>query len=520
MAKNKIKNLYNLIENVAANILKSEFGMSDKQIAAEKDKIAAQAPPGVLAAMAKADALTKQSLERSAQNWRTAAAGYRAATAATKQAKDVLVPQAQNLTYLKKGLAADTAATVGKIKSGEIKPGTPEWDSMEQRTANLTSGVTPSTAPYRNPRITPSMIANLPAKDIGPMREKLKQTADEKAKMAAQAAQKAAGEKVVSTVLDGFKQYVNENTVTEESYSPMDNIKQAIKKSIVQNFMAEAKMKDGPGKTSQRPKSWNKGTKSGSEKRKMREQGKREARELNENYNWIAAAHHAFSGYISPADITVHFENKNFSSVDQFKAAVKQLADDHADKFISTQSREGQNAEKAMQNWSDKIVNKFEDKIAQQTKMKETNPLRGISKKREVSYDDTDAVRDQRAVDEFEGRRGRGSWKDYYDQPGYWRESVERPLRSRLSETKSWGPEYAGSSQDDATAAAYEQQNREKDIKTTHKTHKEMMQELSAAHEAALSHAYTAATMGKTKLTSEQMRDAYHTHFRRIMGSD
>ena len=36
------------------------------------------------------------------------------------------------------------------------------------------------------------------------------------------------------------------------------------------------------GAEKQRPKSWDKGTKSGSEKRKMREQGKREAREMNE----------------------------------------------------------------------------------------------------------------------------------------------------------------------------------------------------------------------------------------------
>ena len=65
----------------------------------------------------------------------------------------------------------------------------------------------------------------------------------------------------------------------------MENIKKVVKESILQNFMEAAKtvrMTDGPGKNSQRPKSWSKGIKSGSDKRKMREQGKRDAQQINE----------------------------------------------------------------------------------------------------------------------------------------------------------------------------------------------------------------------------------------------
>jgi len=73
------------------------------------------------------------------------------------------------------------------------------------------------------------------------------------------------------------------STVKEET--EMDNtiksIQELTKQNIVSNLL-EGKMKGGPGKASQRPKSWNKGTKSGSETRKMREEGKREAREMNE----------------------------------------------------------------------------------------------------------------------------------------------------------------------------------------------------------------------------------------------
>ena len=67
----------------------------------------------------------------------------------------------------------------------------------------------------------------------------------------------------------------------------IENIKKAVKESIVQNFMESTKtvrMTDGPGKNSQRPKSWSKGIKSGSHKRKMREQGKRDASEMHEQY--------------------------------------------------------------------------------------------------------------------------------------------------------------------------------------------------------------------------------------------
>ena len=61
----------------------------------------------------------------------------------------------------------------------------------------------------------------------------------------------------------------------------MENIKKVVKESIVQNFMEAAKFAPR-GAEKQRPKSWSKGTKSGSDKRKMREEGKRDAQQINE----------------------------------------------------------------------------------------------------------------------------------------------------------------------------------------------------------------------------------------------
>ena len=55
-----------------------------------------------------------------------------------------------------------------------------------------------------------------------------------------------------------------------------NKIKQLIKENIIFNFMENAKFARR-GAEKQRPKSWSKGTKSGSDKRKMREEGKRQS---------------------------------------------------------------------------------------------------------------------------------------------------------------------------------------------------------------------------------------------------
>ncbi len=64
-------------------------------------------------------------------------------------------------------------------------------------------------------------------------------------------------------------------------------------------------------------------------------------------------------------------------------------------------------------------------------------------------------------------------------------------------ETGSWGPEMAGASQDDATAAAYEQESREKDVNTPKKmSHADVIEKLNQAHEAALSRIATSYSKG------------------------
>lgn len=210
--------------------------------------------------------------------------------------------------------------------------------------------------------------------------------------------------------------------------SVKEEVQQLTRQNIISNLL-ETKMKDGPGKTSQRPKSWDKGTKSGSEKRKMREQGKREAREMNEDKSWLPAAHDAFSGFISPADVTTHFQNKKFSSAEEFKSAVKQLADDHSDKFISTQHREGPDSEKAMQDWSDKIVDKFDTSMTQRAERQKSWGSLGKSHTSEPTSDYVN-LRDPNT-----GQRRRIAGHDAYDamKDGFY-ESIQHRLEKSLLE--------------------------------------------------------------------------------------
>lgn len=351
-----------------------------------------------------------------------------------------LAAQRAETEKFKQGLKAKTASDVQAIGSGAVEPGSAEWDSIVQGAIQSVAGIKPARA-------------------------------------------KVQAEKLAAERAETEKQYGYKNPFLEE------DVKSAVKESIVQQFMENAKFARR-GAEKQRPKSWNKGVKSGSEKKKMREEGKREARDLNEDRSWVYAAHHAFSGLISPANITKHFENKQFSSVDQFRSAVKQLADDHADRFISTQDREGANPEKAMAALSDEIVDKFDNKVAEFARAQKSTP--SAKSASQYKRDGTDAARDQRVSDEFGGR-----WRDYYDQPRHWRESVEHTLRSRLMEAGSWGPEMAGASQDDATAAAYEEESREKDANTPKKmSHADVIEKLNLAHEAALSRIATSYGKG------------------------
>jgi hypothetical protein len=80
------------------------------------------------------------------------------------------------------------------------------------------------------------------------------------------------------------------------------NLKNIIKENILSNFMENVKpefARRGAGK--QRPKSWGKGVKSGSEKRKMREEGKQEARQVNEAVSIFSPAKKEETKQTAPA---------------------------------------------------------------------------------------------------------------------------------------------------------------------------------------------------------------------------
>jgi len=97
------------------------------------------------------------------------------------------------------------------------------------------------------------------------------------------AAQSSAGRSKKGSSKKG-KKPINVDTGASkmEESTNLNKIKQLIKENIIFNFMENAKFARR-GAEKQRPKSWSKGTKSGSDKRKMREEGKRQS-DPRENY--------------------------------------------------------------------------------------------------------------------------------------------------------------------------------------------------------------------------------------------
>jgi len=306
----------------------------------------------------------------------------------------------------------------------------------------------------------------------------------------------------------------------------MDEIKQTIKENIISSFMENAKpqfARRGAGK--QRPKSWDKGTKSGSEKRKMREQGKREAREMNEGVRDFFDTDEQGNtrglgrnyGVEHELDMTPGSE---MTHIDHFEHV------DPKDQTKGYQFRKDSRLAKhgipvEMINTSTLLPKSgFEAEFA-----KHPNALAYLRDVKNYHWDAYDSNRAARQ----RGYSGAAANTRYHTQLGIATKALIEKIRggqtavSRpgdLTEGESWGPEFAGSAQDDATARAYEEQGREKDVRNTPTTHDEMVKNIREKHEAALAHAYTAATMGKIRLTPDQMKEKYHEHFRRLMGSD
>ena len=164
-----------------------------------------------------------QSLQRNADNL----AALRKYRERSKQDEQKLAAKRAETAKFKTDLAAKTKSQVQAIESGAVEPGSSEWDSIVQGAISAAKGVRPA--------------------------------------------------KAVVPVASTESSHSYKNPFMEET------VKLAVKESIIHNFMENAKPEFARrGAEKQRPKSWDKGTKSGSEKRKMREQGKREAREMNE----------------------------------------------------------------------------------------------------------------------------------------------------------------------------------------------------------------------------------------------
>jgi len=266
----------------------------------------------------------------------------------------------------------------------------------------------------------------------------------------------------------------------------MENIKKAVKQSIVQNFMAEAKMKDGPGKTSQRPKSWNKGTKSGSEKRKMREEGKRQS-DPREVYEGLSP----FKRWELQQELK-HEDDPNFERNMRQDAELARM-DRNAkwsmqrllpvyEKHGMAEEHAGHTDEYGFPSYGHAITHPnfrafAKDFIAFHTA---ENKKHWAEKGKASSFHWPAILRAKQGLESLQKH------EEYV---------AKKQANTNLPESKSWGPEFAGSSQDDATAAAYEQQDREESM-TKKMSHADVLEKLNQAHEAALSRIATSYGKG------------------------
>jgi hypothetical protein len=261
-----------------------------------------------------------------------------------------------------------------------------------------------------------------------------------------------------------------------------EEIQQLTKQNIVSNIL-ESKMKDGPGKTSQRPKSWDKGTKSGSEKRKMREQGKREARELHEE-----------SEKFDPSTLDM-IGGKTIPPTSWHQYVPDLGKGTPPSKYYKHLMGQGKSHEEALKGTKNMYGMNPPVKFPKRSAETKYYTMRGPNGEtaRVAEHDVYDAMKDE-----------------FY-------ESLNNKLKASLSETwesresqREHAPhEYAIPDDIDR----YE--NEEEVNQDTPLTHSEMVKHIGDAHEAALSRAFTAATMGKNKgkITPDEMRDAYHQHF-------
>jgi hypothetical protein len=264
----------------------------------------------------------------------------------------------------------------------------------------------------------------------------------------------------------------------------MENIKNAVKQSIVQNFMEAAKHTPR-GASHQRPKSWDKGTKSGSEKRKMREQGKREAKEMQEGVSPFKKweLYHELKHEDAPNFQRDMRQDREISRMDaNAKWAMQSLMPVY-EKHGMAKEHAGTTDQYGFPSYGHAVshpnfksfVNDF---IAFHTA---ENKKHWAEKGKASSYHWPAILRAKQGLESLQRH------EDY--------KAKQQQTGGDLSEGESWGPEVAGASQDDATAAAYEQQDREQSL-VKKPSHADVIEMLNRAHETALSRIATSYGKG------------------------
>ena len=296
------------------------------------------------------------------------------------------------------------------------------------------------------------------------------------------------------------------------STQQLKEVKEMVKESIIHNFMENAKpefARRGAGK--QRPKSWDKGTKSGSEKRKMREQGKREAQQMNEDWEDDESGPQERlirSGRVSPD--TSYYRGNRRGEYRSYTGQSDTQAAWARQNIIPLLKKHG------MEEHAGSI-----DERGYPSSAAMTHPNFAAFARDFIDLH-TQHNRQHWAT---ENRASPYHWPaikqatiDLKNQDGPMEESTEYKLRKALAENQNWVPPETnefGAEADDMMLRADEEADREKDLAASKKlSHADVIERLNQAHETALSRIATSYGKGgkHAKLDPYYMLGHYMEH--------
>ena len=308
----------------------------------------------------------------------------------------------------------------------------------------------------------------------------------------------------------------------------MENIKNTVKESIIQNFMEAAKFAPR-GAQKQRPKSWDKGTKSGSEKRKMREQGKREAREINEE-QYDRERDARAMGYLSAAHADAENWGRSPEDIKHSEEIAKKQTEERSSKYKTWSQTnilpllKKHNMEKYVEEMDLSGMPKYQfshpnlksfiqDFITAHTAGIEDNKKTNYGEVRRAAFH-RNAIADAKRRLDLDERLNKKVKQQTSSEPGWPnREEQRKHAPHEYGLPDDWGRGDLSEGSEEMQAELTPKQSRQHSIDA-------MLKLIKNAHESAIAHVATSHGKGgkHEKGDAQHMLGRYHEHMQDLLG--